>query len=60
MESKGKRDSPCKLKMIPFSCFPLDPFLYFSLFSATGKEAEEQRDIMWEDAGCVGVTRPAL
>jgi hypothetical protein len=32
--------------------FPLDLFRYFSLFSVIGKEAEEQRDIVWEDIGC--------
>jgi hypothetical protein len=32
----------------------------FSLFSAIGKEAEEQRDIMREDVGCARVTMPAL
>jgi hypothetical protein len=31
----------------------------FFLFSAVGKEVEEQRDIMWEDVGCTGVTRLA-
>jgi hypothetical protein len=45
MESKGEREPPCKLKMIPF-CFPSDPFLYiFSLFSRRegGRETERYR-----------------
>jgi steroid 5-alpha reductase family enzyme len=38
-----------------------DLFLYFlSLSLSIAKEAEEQRDIVWEDVGCTGVTRPAL
>jgi hypothetical protein len=32
----------------------------FSLFSPIRKEAEEHRDIMWDDVGCAGVTRLAL
>jgi hypothetical protein len=32
----------------------------FFLFSVVGKEVEEKRDIVWEDVGCTGVTRPAL
>jgi hypothetical protein len=35
-------------------------FLYFSLFLAAWKVAEEKRDIMWEGVGCARVTRPAL
>jgi hypothetical protein len=38
-----------------------DMFLYFhSLFLVIGKEAKEQRDIVWEDVGCIGVTRSTL
>jgi hypothetical protein len=32
----------------------------FFLFPVIGKEVEKWRDIMWEDVGCAGVTRPAL
>jgi hypothetical protein len=38
----------------------LDLFLYFFSFSALGGEVEEQRDIVQEDVGCVGVIRLAL
>jgi hypothetical protein len=31
-------------------------FSIFSFFSAVGKEAKEQWDIVWEDVGCAGAT----
>jgi hypothetical protein len=34
--------------------------LFVFLFSVIGKEVEELRDIMWDDVGYAGVTRPAL
>jgi hypothetical protein len=37
------------------SCF-LDLFPYLSFFSAIGKEAGRQWEIMWEEVGCIGVT----
>jgi hypothetical protein len=40
--------------------FPTNCFSIFFLFLAVGKEVEEHRDILWEEVGCVGVTRPAL
>jgi hypothetical protein len=50
--------TPCKLNyyLVVFQTI----VSLFSLFSAIGKEAEEQRDIVWEDVCCIGVTRPAL
>jgi hypothetical protein len=54
-----RRKIPCKLNYYLF-CLSNNWFSIFSLFSAIGKEAEKQRDIVWEDVGCAGGTRLAL
>jgi hypothetical protein len=55
---KKRRTIPCKLNhyLVVFQRI----VSLFSLFLAIGKEMEEQRDIVQEDVGCAGVTRPAL
>jgi hypothetical protein len=51
--------TPCKPNY-NLLCISNKLFLHFFLFLAVGKEVEEHRDILWEEVGCVGVTRPAL
>jgi hypothetical protein len=60
MEHIGKEEQLPISPTTTFFAFPKKMVLYFFHFLAVGKKVEEQRNIVREDVGCVGVTRPAL